>query len=96
MPKKYIERNKVIESVKNFAKDAIDKGKKELDAVDDILSLINVIEDIPGDKVFRFDTKQLEIIHNALRYYSAYSKEEEIIEQITDICEIMNVIDEKE
>ena len=94
MVKEYIERSNVIETVKSFAKCAIEDGKQQLDTVDDVLLLINVIEAIPSKKVLHFNEQQLGIIHNALRHYSAYGKEEDIIEQITDICEIMNVIEE--
>ena len=96
MAKEYIERNKVIEAVKGFAKAAIEDGKQKLDVVDDVLLLVNSIELIPGDKVLHFNKQQLELTYKALRHYSAYGKEEEIIEQISDICEIMNVIDTEE
>lgn len=37
--------------------------------------------------------EECRIIYSALRHYSAYGKESDILEQISDICEIMNVID---
>lgn len=95
MVKKYIEQNAVIEAIKVFGKNAIEAGKKQLDTVDDIVALINVIEEMPCDKVQSFDKQQLELIHKALRHYSAYGEEKEILEQIENICELMNIIDEE-
>lgn len=41
-----------------------------------------------------FDKSERELLFNALRHYSAYSKEDKyIIEQVEKICEIMNVLD---
>ena len=37
--------------------------------------------------------EECRIIYSALRHYSAYGKEKEILEQIEKICEIMNAID---
>ena len=95
MSKKYLEQSMVIETIKTFGKSAIDNGKSKLDTVDDIIALIDVIEKLPSDNVQLFDKQKLELIHKALRHYSTYAKEEEILEQITDICEIMNFIDEE-
>ena len=50
---------------------------------------------MPCDKVQSFDKQQLELIHKALRHYSAYGEEKEILEQIENICELMNIIDEE-
>lgn len=40
--------------------------------------------------------EECRIIYSALRHYSAYGKETDVLEQITDICEIMNGIDVEE
>lgn len=43
----YIEREKVIEVIKNFAKGAISDGQKALDPVDDIVLLCQAVDMIP-------------------------------------------------
>lgn len=51
MVKKYIEHEKVIEVIKNFAKGAISDGQKALDPVDDILLLCSAVDMIPAADV---------------------------------------------
>ena len=92
----YLERQMVIEAIKSFGKNAIDKGKQQLDTVDDIIALVNVIESMPcAAKAKAFDKHQLELIYKALRHYSAYGKEEDVLEQIENICILMNDIEEE-
>ena len=39
------------------------------------------------------DVSERELVHNALRHYSAYGKDDKYIdEQIPNICEILNVL----
>ena len=41
-----------------------------------------------------FTPEERELMFNALRHYSAYGKEDKyIIEQVPNICEIMNVLE---
>lgn len=51
MEKKYIEHEKVIEVIKNFAKGAISDGQKALDPVDDIVMLCRAVDMIPAADV---------------------------------------------
>lgn len=51
MEKKYIEHEKVIEVIKNFAKRAISDGQKALDPVDDIVMLLRAVDMIPAADV---------------------------------------------
>ena len=36
--------------------------------------------------------EERELLHDALRHYSAYGKERDILEQMEKICEILNVL----
>lgn len=47
MTKKYIEREKVAEMIKNYGKNAIDDGLKTLDPIDDIVLLVKFVDSIP-------------------------------------------------
>ena len=51
MSKEYIEREKVIEVIKNYGKNAIDIGQSSLDPVDDILLLQGAVNMIPAADV---------------------------------------------
>ena len=44
----YIEREKAVEIIKSYGKDAISKGKNTLDPVDDIILLANEVSMIPA------------------------------------------------
>lgn len=51
MPKEYIERSKVVEFIKNYGKDAIDKSGKAIEFVDDIIALVKGVDLIPSADV---------------------------------------------
>ena len=34
-----------------------------------------------------------ELLHRALRYYSAFAKEKEVVDDMPAICELMNVLE---
>lgn len=38
------------------------------------------------------EPNEIKLLYEALRFYSAYGKEKEIIDEIPQICEIMNVL----
>lgn len=49
-----------------------------------------------GGMELHIDASERELLFNALKFYSAYGKNEKyIIEQIPSICEIMNVLEDK-
>ena len=49
----YIEREKVVELIKNFGKGAIEDGQKNLDPVDDIILLSKAVDLIPSADVVK-------------------------------------------
>ena len=38
------------------------------------------------------DVEERELLYTALRHYSAYGKEKNVLEQMEKICEILNVL----
>lgn len=47
----YIDLVKAKIRIKNYGKQAIDSGRKALDPVDDIVSIVNIVESIPSAEV---------------------------------------------
>lgn len=68
MKKEYIEREKVVEVIKNFAKGAIEDGQSTLDPVDVSFLLVKAVEYIPAADVAEVvrcaKCKHLKIINN--------------------------------
>lgn len=45
---RYIDADKVVDLIKNYGKDAIEKGKNTLCPVDDIVALVQAVENLPA------------------------------------------------
>lgn len=48
---RYIDAESAKAQIKNYGKQAIDSGRKALDPVDDIVSIVNIVESIPSAEV---------------------------------------------
>ncbi len=92
MSKEYIEREKVIEVIKNYGKNAIDIGQSSLDPVDDIILLQGAVNMIPAADVIVPPCKVGDIVYyiHETFYDNEYmkAKEDEI-----DFSHIIKVVE---